>query len=63
MLSCVSIPSTDFLNFHYIKSYTTETAEQHSRLNVSELPFYTYLHHVNTNFVYVRVKLLLFNLI
>ena len=49
------IPSTDSINFHHIKSYTTETAEQHPRFNAEKLPFYTYLDHVNTNFVYVSI--------
>lgn len=56
MLSSVPIPSTDLINFHYIKSYTTDTAEQHFKFNVSELPFYTYLDHVNTNFIYVHIN-------
>ncbi|XP_017886890.1 uncharacterized protein C05D11.1-like [Ceratina calcarata] len=55
VLSSVPIPSTHLLNFHYIKSYTTETSKQHSRFDVSKLPFYTYLDHVNTNFVYMSV--------
>ncbi|XP_001603808.1 uncharacterized protein C05D11.1 [Nasonia vitripennis] len=54
-LTSVPIPSTDSINFHHIKSYTTESAEQHPRFNVDKLPFYTYLHHVNTNFVYMFV--------
>lgn len=53
LLESVSIPGTDTINFHHIKSYTTGTPEQHSRLDVTKLPFYTYLDHVNTNFVYV----------
>ncbi|XP_076234685.1 uncharacterized protein C05D11.1 [Calliopsis andreniformis] len=57
MLTSVPIPSTDFINFHHIKCYSTETTEQHSRLNVSKLPFYTYLHHVNTNFIYMFVTM------
>ena len=57
MLSSVPIPSTDLINFHYIKSYTTDTAEQHFKFNVSELPFYTYLDHVNTNFIYMYITM------
>ncbi|GAB1870040.1 hypothetical protein CAJAP_11119 [Camponotus japonicus] len=55
VLANVPIPSTDSINFHHIKSYTTETSEQHSRLDVTKLPFFTYLDHVNTNFVYLFV--------
>ncbi|KAK1127835.1 hypothetical protein K0M31_003327 [Melipona bicolor] len=55
ILSSVPIPSTHLINFHYIKSYTTETNKQHSRFDISKLPFYTYLDHVNTNFVYMFV--------
>ncbi|XP_060831851.1 uncharacterized protein C05D11.1-like [Bombus pascuorum] len=55
ILSSVPIPSTHLINFHYIKSYTTESSKQHSRFDVSKLPFYTYLDHVNTNFVYMFV--------
>ncbi|KOC67604.1 Uncharacterized protein C05D11.1 [Habropoda laboriosa] len=55
ILSSVPIPSTHLINFHHIKSYTTESCKQHSRFDVSKLPFYTYLDHVNTNFVYMFV--------
>ncbi|CAK9798548.1 Uncharacterized protein C05D11.1 [Anthophora plagiata] len=55
ILNSVPIPSTNLINFHHIKSYTTETSKQHSRFDVSKLPFYTYLDHVNTNFVYMFV--------
>ncbi|XP_017766196.1 PREDICTED: uncharacterized protein C05D11.1-like [Eufriesea mexicana] len=55
ILSSVPIPSTHFINFHYIKSYTTESNKQHPRFDVSKLPFYTYLDHVNTNFIYMSV--------
>ncbi|XP_003399672.2 uncharacterized protein C05D11.1 [Bombus terrestris] len=55
ILSSVPIPSTHLINFYYIKSYTTESSKQHSRFDVSKLPFYTYLDHVNTNFVYMFV--------
>ncbi|XP_011145031.2 uncharacterized protein C05D11.1 [Harpegnathos saltator] len=55
LLESVPIPGTDTINFHHIKSYTTETPEQHSRLDVTKLPFFTYLDHVNTNFVYLFV--------
>lgn len=55
VLANVPIPSTDSINFHHIKSYTTETSEQHSRLDVTKLPLFTYLDHVNTNFVYVSI--------
>ncbi|XP_076754478.1 uncharacterized protein C05D11.1 [Xylocopa sonorina] len=57
ILSSVPIPSTHLINFHHIKSYTTETSKQHSRFDVSKLPFYTYLDHVNTNFVYMFVMM------
>ncbi|XP_012262723.1 uncharacterized protein C05D11.1-like [Athalia rosae] len=55
MLTSVPIPSTDSINFHHIKSYTSDTAEQHPKLNVNNLPLFTYLDHVNTNFVYLFV--------
>lgn len=55
LLENVSIPSADSINFHHIKSYTTETPEQHPRLDTTKLPFFTYLDHVNTNFVYVSI--------
>ncbi|XP_078049942.1 uncharacterized protein C05D11.1 [Augochlora pura] len=55
LLDSVPIPSTDLISFHQIKSYTTETSEvdQDSRFILSRLPFYTYLDHVNTNFIYL----------
>lgn len=55
LLESVAIPGTDTINFHHIKSYTTETPEQHPRLDVTKLPFFTYLDHVNTNFIYVSI--------
>ncbi|XP_076165963.1 uncharacterized protein C05D11.1 isoform X2 [Ptiloglossa arizonensis] len=54
VLSSVPIPSTDLISFHHIKNYTTET-EQHFGFDLQKLPFYTYLDHVNTNFVYMFV--------
>lgn len=59
VLANVPIPSTDSINFHHIKSYTTETSEQHPRLDVAKLPLFTYLDHINTNFVYVSIISLL----
>ncbi|XP_046735682.1 uncharacterized protein C05D11.1-like [Diprion similis] len=55
MLTCVPIPSTDSINFHHIKNFTSDTAEQHPKLNLNNLPLFTYLDHVNTNFVYMSV--------
>ncbi|KAK2579672.1 hypothetical protein KPH14_011595 [Odynerus spinipes] len=55
LLTAISIPSTDSINFHQIKSYSTETREQHSYFDVTKLPLFTYLDHVNTNFVYMFV--------
>ncbi|EZA55862.1 hypothetical protein X777_04081 [Ooceraea biroi] len=55
LLTNVAIPSTDSINFHHIKGYSTETSEQHPRFDVTKLPLFTYLDHVNTNFVYLYV--------
>ncbi|XP_031827679.1 uncharacterized protein C05D11.1 [Nomia melanderi] len=55
MLSSVPIPSTDLISYHHIKSYTTGSTEQDPRFIITEQPFYTYLDHVNTNFVYMYV--------
>ncbi|XP_043275299.1 uncharacterized protein C05D11.1-like [Venturia canescens] len=55
MLSSVPIPGTDSINYHPIKSYNSETSEQHPRFDVKKLPIYTYLDHVNTNFIYMSV--------
>ncbi|KAL2723884.1 uncharacterized protein V1478_008397 [Vespula squamosa] len=55
LLTAIPIPGTDSINFHQIKSYTTETPEQHSHFDVTKLPLFTYLDHVNTNFVYISV--------
>ncbi|XP_012281093.1 uncharacterized protein C05D11.1-like [Orussus abietinus] len=55
VLTSVPIPNTDSINFHQIKSYSTDLPEQHPRFDVSNLPFYTYLDHVNTNFVYMFI--------
>ncbi|XP_076642310.1 uncharacterized protein C05D11.1 [Halictus rubicundus] len=55
MLSSVPIPSTDLISFHHIKHFTTESIEQNSGFVLENLPFYTYLDHVNTNFIYMFV--------
>ncbi|XP_066596217.1 uncharacterized protein C05D11.1-like [Prorops nasuta] len=55
LLTAVPVPSTESINFHSIKSYTTETVDQHPRLDVTKFPFFTHLVHINTNFLYMFV--------
>lgn len=59
VLESIPVPGTDSIDFHHIKSYSTETLEQHPELDVrrAELPFFTYLEHANTNFIYVSIIL------
>ncbi|XP_043476736.1 uncharacterized protein C05D11.1-like [Leptopilina heterotoma] len=57
ILTSVPIPGTDSINFHYIKSFSTDSLEQHPRFDVNKLPLYTYLDHANTNFVYLFVTM------
>lgn len=57
VLESIPVPGTDSIDFHHIKSYSTETPEQHPELDVTELPLFTYLDHANTNFVYVSITL------
>ncbi|XP_014204980.1 uncharacterized protein C05D11.1 [Copidosoma floridanum] len=53
ILTKVPIPSTDSFNSHPIKSFETGSQDQYPRFDCNKLPFYTYLDHVNTNFVYM----------
>ncbi|XP_011161835.1 uncharacterized protein C05D11.1 isoform X2 [Solenopsis invicta] len=55
VLESISEPGTDSIDFHHIKSYSTETLEQHSELDVTQLPLFTYLDHADTNFVHIFV--------
>ncbi|XP_028046617.1 uncharacterized protein C05D11.1 isoform X2 [Monomorium pharaonis] len=55
VLESISEPGTDSIDFHHIKSYSTETSEQHHEFDVTQLPFFTYLEHADTNFVYIFV--------
>jgi len=57
VLESLPVPGLDSIDFHHIKSYSTETSEQHPDLDVksSLLPFFTYLEHASTNFVYVSI--------
>jgi len=57
VLESLPVPGLDSIDFHHIKSYGTETSEQHPDLDVksSLLPFFTYLEHASTNFVYVSI--------
>ncbi|KAL2732287.1 uncharacterized protein V1477_014528 [Vespula maculifrons] len=55
LLTAIPIPGTDSINYHQIKCYTTDTPEQHSHFDVTKLPLFTYLDHVNTNFIYISV--------
>lgn len=57
VLESISVSGTDSIDFHHIKSYSTETPEQHPELNVTQLPIFTHLEHANTNFVYVSITL------
>lgn len=55
VLESILVPGTDSIDFHHIKSYSTETPEQHPELDVTQLPLFTHLEHADTNFVYVSI--------
>ncbi|KAK0087176.1 hypothetical protein PV325_001628 [Microctonus aethiopoides] len=55
VLTCVSVPGTDSINFHHVKSYVTDGPDTHSRFAIDKLPLYTCLDHINTNFVYMFI--------
>ncbi|KAL0123609.1 hypothetical protein PUN28_005848 [Cardiocondyla obscurior] len=55
VLESIPVPGTDSIDFHHIKSYSTEIPEQHPDLDVTQLPLFTYLDHIDTNFVYMFV--------
>ncbi|XP_071568866.1 uncharacterized protein C05D11.1 [Temnothorax nylanderi] len=55
VLESIPVPGTDSIDFHHITSYSTETLEQHSEFDVTQLPFFTHLDHADTNFVYMFV--------
>jgi hypothetical protein len=53
MLTSVPIPSTLSINFHPVECFTTDSAEQHSKFDLSQVPVQMHLDNVHTNFVYV----------
>lgn len=55
MLTSIHIPGIDSINFHPIKAYTTDSAEQHPNFNAAEAPVYMQVDHIHTNFVYMFV--------
>lgn len=63
VLESISVPGTDSIDFHHIKSYSTETLEQHPELDVTQLPLFTHLDHADTNFVYVSTCTSIYNFV
>lgn len=55
VLESIPVPGTDSIDFDHIKSYSTETLEQHPGLDVTQLPLFTHLDDTDTNFVYVSI--------
>ncbi|XP_011314165.1 uncharacterized protein C05D11.1 [Fopius arisanus] len=55
VLTCVPVPGTDSINFHNVRSFVCDGNEQHPRFDLKNIPLYTCLDHVNTNFVYLFV--------
>lgn len=55
MLVSVPIPSTSSINFHPIQCFTTDSAEQHSNFDLSQVPVQMQLDSVHTSFVYMFV--------
>uniref|UniRef100_A0A1B6DB00 Peptidase M16C associated domain-containing protein n=1 Tax=Clastoptera arizonana TaxID=38151 RepID=A0A1B6DB00_9HEMI len=55
ILTSIKIPSIDSINFHPIKTYTTDSEEQHDQFDASKAPVYMQVDHILTNFVYMFV--------
>lgn len=53
MLTSVKIPSTESIQFHKIESFTTNSRETHPKFDVSQVPIYIHVDHIQSNFVYV----------
>ncbi|RZF32151.1 hypothetical protein LSTR_LSTR004014 [Laodelphax striatellus] len=57
MLTSVPVPSVDSISFHSIKSYTSDSAEQHPEFDLTQAPVYMHADHVLSNFVYMSAML------
>ncbi|XP_063241639.1 uncharacterized protein C05D11.1-like [Bacillus rossius redtenbacheri] len=55
MLTSVPIPGIESINFHSIQSFTTDSAEQHPKFPLADVPVRMHLDNLRTNFVYVFV--------
>ncbi|CAH1389034.1 unnamed protein product [Nezara viridula] len=53
MLCSVPISSIDSIHFHTISSTTSDSKVQDSRFNLSNVPVFMQLDHLQTNFVYI----------
>lgn len=61
MLTQVPVPSTDGINYHYLKVYkSSETSNVQSVFNFADIPIYTEVFDLHTNFTYVSILYLLF---
>lgn len=59
MLTSVPIPSAESINFHEIKRFSSDTVND--KLILANTPIFTYFDHVNTNFVYVSLYLIIYD--
>ncbi|KAJ9588208.1 hypothetical protein L9F63_018429, partial [Diploptera punctata] len=55
MLTSVPIPSTASINFHPVECFTTNSNEQHPKLDLKQVPVQMQLDNVHTSFVYMFV--------
>lgn len=62
VLAKVAVPSIDSITSHHIERYNTETDKQHPKLDVKNMPIFTYLDHVITDFVYVSSVFLFYRI-
>lgn len=54
MLRSVAIPDASSINFHPIERFSTDSSKQHPNLPLDNVPVFTQVDHVHTNFIYVR---------
>lgn len=55
MLTEVPVPSVDDINYHYLRVYkSNEVANIENVFNFSEIPVYTEVYDLHTNFTYVN---------
>ncbi|XP_055378206.1 uncharacterized protein C05D11.1-like [Condylostylus longicornis] len=57
MLTHVPVPSIDGINFHELKIYKASNTESISCFNFSDIPVYSEVYDINTNFIYITITM------